>query len=118
MFSHTLKAPRLREGNHRITYLMIRLAGNPWSMLILAAVTFFFWRISHLDLVLALGGFMIGQLDILSNQYQEVSADERQAELQQNLDTRAQTNQELMEKTLSRLTAIEQALKHPNITIL
>ena len=102
-----MKAPRLREQDHRITAFLIRVSGNPWSMLFVITITLVAWRISHIDLLLALGGFLIGQLDILSNQYQEVSADTRQQEIMDFLDKRNTA-------TLERLESIEHTLTFPD----
>lgn len=113
-----MRAPRLREKHHQITNLLVRLSGNPWSIVIVVLLSVLFWETRGIDRLLALGGTLIGMLDILSNMYQEVSADDRQAELQKSLDEKAHHNQKLMEDTLERLERIEKSINNHNVTIL
>jgi len=61
------------------------------------------WGFPKLTLVIGSGGLLIGMLDIISNAYQEVSADTRQTEVMQLMDHRNQT-------IMDRLDQIEHLL--------
>ena len=113
-----MRAPRLRERDHRITSFLIRVFGNPWSLLVLSVLYVALWNYPATDRFVGLGGLLIGMLDILSNSYQEVSADQRQLELQTNLNLINDCTKDNLEKVLAGIERIEKKANNPYITIL
>lgn len=113
-----MKAPRLRESDHRITALLIRVSGNPWTLLVITLLYFSLWNFPSIDRVIGLGGLVIGMIDILSNQYQEVSADTRQTELTEALNERSAHSRELLVDLSTRLERIETKLNEPKSVII
>jgi hypothetical protein len=76
-----VSSPRLRESDHRVSALLIRLSGNPWSLVAVFVVSVLFWTNHNVGHAIGVGGLLVGMIDILSNMYQEVAADKRQEEL-------------------------------------
>jgi len=115
-----MRSPRLHIRDHLISSTLIKIAGTPAALFVVGvsilAYVFYqyftpgfdeLWALPKLTLFIGSGGLMIGMLDIVSNAYQEVSADTRQVEVMEFL---TQQNQ----ATLERLDRIEHTLTFPD----
>lgn len=119
-----MKSPRLHSRDHVISSTLIKIAGTPAALFVVGIIILGYvliqysmpgfdelWGVPKLMLALGSSGLLIGMLDIISNAYQEVSADVRQKELMDLLTARNNA-------TLERLEKIEETLLNQRITIL
>ena len=119
-----MKAPRLHQDDHKISSALITLVGKPTALFatIFIIVGYVFsqvfipgfdilWALPKLILVISSMALLIGMLDIISNIYQEVSADDRHREIMEVLASQHAA-------TVKRIESLEHTVETHNVTIL
>lgn len=95
-----MSAPRLKRQDHKISSFLIRITATPLAMFLscVLVVGYLFWvgcfnpsfdelwQVPKLIFTISFASMLLSLLDLISNAYQEVSADIRQQELMQRLD--------------------------------
>lgn len=86
MLSGPLRSPRLERRDRPISTFLIRVVATPFALLISFLIMLNLWHTQYFYPFTALAGVLISILDLISNAYQEVSADHRHNELLARLD--------------------------------
>lgn len=81
-----LRSPRLQKRDHLVSTLLIRIVANP-TFLLLSSIALYltFHMKGHNQTVTDLA-YLVSVLDLISNAFQEVSADLRHTELLKHLE--------------------------------
>lgn len=112
-----MKAPRLKSSDHVISSMLIKAMATPLAMLLTTISIFGYvlwirygngtfdelWGLPKLVLIIGAGSLLLSLLDLISNAYQEVSADDRHADVLAN----QRAGLEHQEKMIAMLERLE-----------
>lgn len=81
-----LRSPRLQKRDHLISTLLIRIIANPTFLLLSTIALYLTYNMKGQNLLVTDLAYFVSVLDLISNAYQEVSADLRHTEVLHKLE--------------------------------